>query len=82
MKNNDKVSSLSMCCKKMATDSLGSRWNIPSMVVHVYHTVVCFPVTLGLAYSTNSSISTGHAPEKKQEDNSTWWLSYKINVSM
>lgn len=30
-----------------------------------YHTVVCFPVILGFAYSTNSSIKTGQAPAKK-----------------
>lgn len=30
-----------------------------------YHTVVCFPVILGFAYSTNSSIKTGQAPVKK-----------------
>lgn len=49
------------------------------MQAGLYHTVVCFPVTLGLAYSTNSSISTGHAPEKKQQE-STRSLLFKINV--
>lgn len=37
------------------------------MQAGLYHTVVCFAVTLGLAYSTNSSISTGHAPEKSNK---------------
>lgn len=38
--------------------------------------MVCFPVILGLAYSTNSSINTGHAPAKKKKH---WCIIKQIN---